>query len=139
MVDTRTRSAWKNRAVAVLVLPVLCLMSLCALPPARAAASLERVVLQFNGPLCSAQHASIVSALLPLPGVGAVDLSTVPGHALIDIDSQLLTAQHVLETVRRARPNQEACRVEAMQSCITAGPLRHVHGPAEPMAAPAGH
>jgi hypothetical protein len=120
------RPARKSRSVAALVLPTLCLVSICAFPPASAASQIERVVLQFSDSVCSSQHATIVSALIPLQGVRAVDLSTVPDHALIDIDISLLSAQNVLEAVRRLWHNQDACHVEAMESCISAGPLSQV-------------
>lgn len=140
MVYTDNRSARKSRSVASLMLLIPSLVAFCALPSAWAGTSLERIVLQFHGPRCGSQDAIIISALLPIPGVRAVNLSTVPGHALIDIDSGLLAAQNVVETVRRLWPNQDACHVETMQSCISASPLSHIPGPSSGHpAALAGH
>jgi hypothetical protein len=124
------RAPRKSRPIATLILPTICLVSLlCQLLPASAASSLERVALQFNGSPCGAQYPHIVSALFALSGVRAVDLSTVPDHALVDIDRASLSAQNLVETVRGLWHNQDACHVEAIQSCISAGPLAHVGGP----------
>ena len=45
---------------------------------------------------------------------------------MIDIDISLLSAQNVLEAVRRLWHNQDACHIEVMESCISAGPLSQV-------------
>lgn len=91
--------------------------------PYAEATPLQRIAIQLSGPSCASQHANISSALSALPGVRAVDLTSVPDHALVDIDSGSLSAQDLAETVRRLQVSKEACRVEPMQSCISAGPL----------------
>jgi hypothetical protein len=98
-------------------------------PSASAASPVERIALQLNGPLCVAQHAHIISILSPLPGVRAVDLSSVPGHALVDLDTEVLSPQNLVETVLRLWQHEDACLVEPMQSCISAGPLGQVGVP----------
>lgn len=105
-------------------------MSLCAafhysFPSAAAASPVERIALQLNGPLCVSQHTSILSLLSSLPGVRAVDLSSVPGHVLVDIDTAALSAQNLIETIRHLWHHQDACLVEPMESCISASPLSH--------------
>ena len=105
-------------------------MSLCAaflysFPSAAAASPVERIALQLNGPLCVSQHTSILSVLSSLPGVRAVDLSSVPGHALVDIDTAAFSDQNLIETIRRLWHHQDACLVEPMESCISASPLSH--------------
>ena len=62
---------------------------------------------------------TFLSTLSPLPGVRAIDLSSVPGHVLVDIDTDVLSAQHLVESVRRLWHNEDACLVEPMQSCIS--------------------
>ena len=116
--------AYSRLAVAALVL--LTSMALSALSPVSAASSFERIALQLNGPLCSSHQATIQLVLSPLSGVRAVDLSSVPGHALVDIDTDVLSAQDLIVTVRNLWHNENACLVEPMQSCISAGPLSHV-------------
>ena len=120
---------YPTSSVAALAL----LMSICipfiSSPTHSAASSPERIALQLKGSLCRSQHANILSTLSPLPGVRAIDLSSVPGHALVDIETDVLPAQHLVETVRRLWHNEDACLIEPMQSCISAGPLSHVDRP----------
>ena len=121
-----------------MLLTSLCSASLSSFPPAAAASPIERIALQLKGSLCRSQHANILSTLSPLPGVRAIDLSSVPGHVLVDIDTDVLSAQHLVETVRRLWHNEDACLVEPMQSCISAGPtgpLSHVDHPSADQAA----
>ena len=108
------------------VLALLLNIGFAFLCPGLAASSVERIALQLSGPLCAAQHAGILSVLSPLPGVRTVDLSSVPDHALVDIDREVLSAQNVVEIVRRLWHDEAACLVESMQSCISADPLGHV-------------
>ncbi|MBA5867229.1 MAG: hypothetical protein GDA67_11110 [Nitrospira sp. CR1.3] len=96
---------------------------------ASAATPLQRIALQFDGAACDAQHASISSALSTVPGVRAIDLSSVPNHALIDIDSRALSEHDLLSIVTQAMASS-ACRVEPMASCISAmnvEPVRSRH------------
>lgn len=87
--------------------------------PAFAHSSLERIALLLDGPACQGQRASIHSALSAVPGVRSVDLSSVPDHALVDIDTGALSA-HDLSTLVTRTIGSSACRVEPMQSCISA-------------------
>lgn len=87
--------------------------------PALAHSLFERVALQLNGPACHGQHADIHSALSAVPGVRSVDLSSVPDHALVDIDRRVLSAHDLYAIATRVMPSP-ACRVEPMQSCISA-------------------
>lgn len=107
------------------VITSLCAAFLYSFPSAAAAPPVERIALQLNGPLCVSQHTSFLAVLSSLPGVRAVDLSSVPGHALVDIDTAALSTQNLIETVRRLWHHPDECLVEPMESCISAGPLSH--------------
>ena len=104
------------------------LASLFSYQSVSASPPVERIVLQFKG-RCNVQQANIRALLSPLPGVLAIDLSSVPGHALIDIDTGMLSPQDVIETVRRLGHDEDACLMEPMQSCISANPFGHVDHP----------
>ena len=108
-----------------MLLASFCSASLSSFAPAAAGAPIERLALQLKGSLCRSQHANILSALSPIPGVQAIDLSSVPGHALVDIDTDILSPQNLVETVRRLWHNEDTCLVEPMESCISASPLSH--------------
>jgi len=105
---------------------------------ASAAAPLQRIALQFDGAACDSRHASILSALSAISGVRAVDLSSVPNHALIDIDSRVLSEHDLLTIVAQAMPSSD-CRVEPVASCISAmniTPVRSRHSTEIPSHAP---
>jgi len=85
---------------------------------ASSAVPLQRIALQFHGAVCDTQHASISSALAVIPGVRALDLTSVPDHALIDIDSRVLS-EHDLFTIVTQAMTSSACRIEPMASCIS--------------------
>ena len=104
------------------------LASLYSFPNVSAAPPVERIALQLKG-LCNAQLTKISALPSTLPGVLAIDLSSVPGHALIDIDTGKLSPQDVIETVRRLGHDEDACLMEPMQSCISANPFGHVDRP----------
>ena len=111
----------------VIAIPML-LASLFSYQSVSASPPVERIVFQFKG-RCNAQQANIRALLSPLPGVQAVDLSSVPGHALIDIDTGMLSPQDLIETVGRLGHDEDACLIEPMQSCISANPFGHVDRP----------
>jgi hypothetical protein len=93
------------------------------------ASSLDRIVFQLSGSQCGTQTTTIFSILSPLPGVRAIDLSSIPGHALVDIDTDVLSGSNLVETVRRLWQNKGACLIELMQSCISAGPVSSLSRP----------
>jgi hypothetical protein len=126
---------YPTSSVAALALLTSICVAFISSPTHSAASSPERIALQLKGSLCRSQHANILSTLSPLPGVRAIDLSSVPGHVLVDIDTDVLSAQHLVESVRRLWHNEDACLVEPMQSCISAGPLGHVDRPSADHAA----
>ncbi|HEX8749602.1 MAG TPA: hypothetical protein VF732_00695 [Nitrospira sp.] len=111
----------------VIAIPML-LASLSSYQTVSASSPVERIALQFKG-RCNAQQRDIRALPSTLPGVLAIDLSSVPGHALIDIDTGMLSPQDVVEAVRRLKQDDDACLVEPMQSCISANPFGHVDRP----------
>lgn len=106
----------------------VCMALLNSSPIVTAAPPVERVTFQLNGPRCNVQHAKILSTLSPLPGVRAIDLSSVPGHALIDIDTETISGQNLVENVRKLWRDESSCLVEPMQSCISADPFGYIGG-----------
>src|SRR5262249_28598042 len=101
----------------------ICMALLNSSPIVTAAPPVERVTFQLNGPRCNVQHANILSALSPLPGVQAVDLSSVPGHALIDIDTETLSGQNLVEKVLRMRRAEASGPGGEREASVSAYPL----------------
>jgi hypothetical protein len=88
-----------------------------------AESTLERAAFQLSG-ACTADHRERLSSLSTMAGVQSIDFTSVPNHLLIDIDRQQLSAQDLAPIVRRLMAESE-CRVEPMESCISATPLSH--------------
>lgn len=79
-----------------------------------------RIALSLTGEACARQQAAIETTLLQTPGVRSVDLRSVPGHLLIDVEEGLVTTDQLAATVNGLTAPQGSCVAEAMQSCITA-------------------
>lgn len=83
----------------------------------------DRVALFISGSECPAQRRAIAEILSHSPGVKGVDMTAVPDHALVDIVVGTTTGETLSELVRTQLPATSDCRVEVMQSCISAGPV----------------
>jgi hypothetical protein len=88
--------------------------------PVDAETSQERVVLSLSGPDCFSQRPSIVAALVQISGVGPVDLTSVPDHALVDVDQSAVTPEELSAAAFRGVTPGSQCQVEIMKSCISA-------------------
>jgi copper chaperone CopZ len=88
-----------------------------------AASPFQRVTMMLSGSECDSFSRDIETALQTVPGVRLLDGQSVPGHLLIDIDSEQVTADELVREVAELRGStgQTACRASVMQSCITAG------------------
>lgn len=82
---------------------------------------LERVTLMLNGSACESFSPTLEVALKELPGVRTVDGNSVPGHLLIDVERELVTADELARRVIKFLTAQSFCQVSVMRSCITAG------------------
>jgi copper chaperone CopZ len=96
------------------------MLSWCFLGPAIAETSRERVALSLSGENCSSQRHRISAALAQVPGVAGIDLDSVPDHALVDIESGVVTPDQVRASVAQALQAGTQCGAEIMKSCITA-------------------
>ncbi len=106
-----------KRGLTIAAAAAMALLSISA--PAKAAQKLERVAFQFSG-TCSNGQRQLLSALSMVDGVRSVDLSSVPDHALIDIDGQFLSSHDLANIVRQAMRETD-CRAEPMESCVSPG------------------
>lgn len=75
------------------------------------------------GSECDSFSRDIETALRELPGVRFLDGRSLPGHLLIDVDPEQVTADDVVRRVAEIETTivQTSCRADVMQSCITAG------------------
>lgn len=80
----------------------------------------NRIALSLNGEACDRQRATIETALKHLPGVRAVDVRSVPGHILVDVEEGRVTADEVAAAVNGLTDRAGSCTAQEMKSCITA-------------------
>jgi hypothetical protein len=76
-----------------------------------------------TGSECDSFSRDIDTALRELPGVRFLDGRSLPGHLLIDVDPEQVTADDLVRRVAELETTtgQTSCRAGVMQSCITAG------------------
>ncbi len=103
--------------LSCLLLSVGCLVS-----PVSADTSRERVALFLSGQDCPSLRRIIAAELAQVPGVAAVDLDSVPDHALVDVVIGMVAADALLAAARRGVSTGAHCQVEIMRSCISASP-----------------
>ena len=94
----------------------------CLASPVNADTSHERVALFLSGQDCLSFHRSLAVELAQVPGVTRVEPDSVPDHVLIDVVSGQVTSEDLLAAARRRLIPGMRCRIEIMQSCISAGP-----------------
>lgn len=83
-------------------------------PPAK-----ERLPLMLSGSGCGGKEAEMNKLLQGIPGVTAVHFNRIPDHVLVDITTGAVKPSEVVDRVNDAATTWQ-CKVELMQSCITA-------------------
>ncbi len=86
----------------------------------RVEAGAHRIALSVNGEACDRQRAAIETVLRQLPGVRAVDVRSVPGHILVDVEEGRITADAVAAAANGLTAQGGSCTAQEMKSCITA-------------------
>ena len=104
-------------------LPITVVLALGLAAIAQAEPKIERITLQITGDACAAQQDRLRSSLSEVEGFRSIDFSSIPEHVLVDVDPGLLSRPNLVETVHRLLEHERACRVELMQSCISADPF----------------
>lgn len=84
-----------------------------------AEASTQRVALMLSGPSCEADHKALQQDLEKIPGVKAVDLLSLPGFALLDIEAGTADSNELTSAVNRENRLSRQCRAQVMESCIS--------------------
>jgi hypothetical protein len=107
---------WRHRCViAVLLIAGLSLSQpAVANPPTK-----ERLPLMLSGSGCDSKEAEMNTLLQAIPGVTGVYFNRVPDHVLVDIISGSVKPADVINRVNAAGTSWP-CKVELMQSCISA-------------------
>lgn len=99
---------------------VLLITSLSVSSPASAnPPTKERLPLMLMGSGCSSKEAEMNRVLQAIPGVVGVYFNRIPDHVLVDITTGTVKAADVVNRVNDAATSWQ-CKVEIMESCITA-------------------
>lgn len=114
------REVWPAMRVLVSLI-LINSVPILASPRSFAQPAVERITLMLNGSACELNHPDIEAALLKLPGVRSVDGHSIPGHLLIDVEKDRVTADELARRVIELPGAQSLCQASVMQSCITAG------------------
>jgi hypothetical protein len=89
------------------------------LPAEGAPPTKERLPLMLSGSGCDSKQREMNSVLQAIPGVTGVYFNRVPDHVLVDIIPSTVKATDVINRVNDAASSWQ-CKVELMQSCISA-------------------
>ena len=105
-----------RRAVPVVLMIVSLSLSLpaSANPPTK-----ERLPLMLSGSGCVSKEVEMNHVLQAIPGVTGVYFNRIPDHVLVDITTGAVKPADVVNRVNDAATSWQ-CKVELMQSCITA-------------------
>ncbi|OQW33551.1 MAG: hypothetical protein A4E19_03965 [Nitrospira sp. SG-bin1] len=79
----------------------------------------ERLPLMLSGSGCDSKQTEMNRVLQAIPGVTGVYFNRVPDHVLVDITPSTVKPTDVVNRVNDAASSWQ-CKVELMQSCITA-------------------
>ncbi len=101
-------------AAVVLIASLSVSLPVSANPPTK-----ERLPLMLSGSGCGSKEAEMNNVLQAIPGVVGVYFNRVPDHVLVDITPSTVKSADVIHRVNNAATSWQ-CKVELMQSCITA-------------------
>jgi hypothetical protein len=79
----------------------------------------ERLPLMLSGSGCGSKEGEMTNVLQAIPGVTGVYFNRIPDHVLVDITPTTVRPADVVNRVNDAATSWQ-CKVELMQSCITA-------------------
>jgi copper chaperone CopZ len=92
-----------------------CLIGFACAMAAPAFAGEEKVMLMLGGKLCEAYLGDVEAVLAKLPGVKAVDLKSMKGHAMVTIDGEKVKAGQLVAAVNGVKGEGWHCTGEVMK------------------------
>lgn len=75
----------------------------------------QKTTLMLGGPYCDTYPKEITKALMAVKGVKAVDLNSMPGHAIVTHDSSV-QSQSLAEAIKNAKGDQWHCTGQVMDT-----------------------
>ena len=73
----------------------------------------QKTTLMLGGPYCNSYPKEITKALMAVKGVKAVDLNSMPGHAIVSHEDSV-QSQSLAEAIKNARGDQWHCTGQVM-------------------------
>lgn len=107
----------RPRAVPAVLFLIACLS--ISLPASANSPAKERLPLMLSGSGCGSKETEMNKVLQAIPGVTGVYFNRVPDHVLVDITTGTVKPADIVNRVNNAAAAWQ-CKVELMQSCITA-------------------
>jgi copper chaperone CopZ len=75
----------------------------------------QRVVLMLGGESCASHPMAVGTALKKVEGVKSVDLTNMPGHAIVRAESGSITPEQLISAVGRVKGTNWHCTPEVMK------------------------
>lgn len=75
----------------------------------------QKVTLMLGGKFCEAYLGDVEAVLAKLPGVKAVDLKSMKGHAVVTIDGEKVKADQLAEVVNGVKGDGWHCTGQTMK------------------------
>jgi len=86
---------------------------------ASAEAATQRVALRLSGPSCEEDQKAIRQDLEMMHGVKAVDLLSLRGFALLDVEAETASPDELIAAFNHKHRERRQCRAQIMESCIS--------------------
>ena len=75
----------------------------------------QKIILMLGGRFCDAYFGDVTAVLMELPGVTAVDLKSMKGHAVITIDGKKVKGDQLAAAVNGVKGDGWYCTGQAMK------------------------
>jgi hypothetical protein len=84
-----------------------------------AEAANQRIALMLSGPACEENHEELRLDLEMIHGVQAVDLLSLPGFVLLDVETGAASPDELTSVINGGNRVSRQCRAQIMESCIS--------------------
>ncbi|THJ12440.1 MAG: hypothetical protein CAF43_007350 [Nitrospira sp. CG24C] len=92
-----------------------CLIGFVCAMATPAFAGEQKVMLMLGGKFCEAYLGDVEASLTKLPGVKAVDLKSMKGHAVVTLDGEKVKADRLVTAVNAVKGDGWYCTGEVMK------------------------
>ena len=97
------------------IIKVGCLIGFVCAMATPVLAGEQKVMLMLGGKFCEAYLGDVEASLAKLPGVKAVDLKSMKGHAVVTLDEKMVKVNQLTSAVKGVKGDGWYCTGEAMK------------------------